>query len=50
MTYDQWVSTDPDDRELCDHGKPKPCPLCRWEAAEARAEWEREERNLDRLS
>ena len=44
MTYDQWKTTDPDDAELCEHGKPRPCPICQFERAMEREDLKRDER------
>lgn len=45
MTYDDWLTTEPEDVETCEeHGRPVPCPVCRLEYAEQRAEAQREER------
>ena len=45
---DSWLTSDPADRERCEHGRMKPCQVCAAEAAEERAEGEREERGHDR--
>ena len=40
---DDWLCTDPDDRELCeDHDRPLPCAICRANEYERRLEayWE----------
>lgn len=35
---------EPDDDDLCQHGTPRPCPACRFEAALDRYDVERKER------
>lgn len=43
MTYDDWLTTDPNDGEVCEeHEQRIPCRLCRADAAEYRAESARE--------
>ena len=45
MTYDDWKTTPPDEYDTCDmHGYMRPCPVCRLEYEEQRAEAQREER------
>ena len=45
MDFDSWLTADPSDAALCDHGRVKPCWECWMERAEQIAEAEREEKD-----
>ena len=45
---DDYLTTDPADRETCEHGRVKPCDLCTREAVEEAEEQRREEQDADR--
>jgi hypothetical protein len=50
MSYDDWKTSEPDDRETCgEHGRIKPCWECKREALEVAAEEKADALREDRL-
>ncbi len=46
QSFDDWLTTDPADREPCVHGRDWHCFECQWERLEQREEAQRNEQAM----